>query len=735
MITVVLIILSATYDGTNWKLYLDGNNETIDGNANPSPGATPESSSIQHAGLGAGIGSLGQLATGFFSGIIDEARIWDIARSQADIQNNMSTELTLGTGLLGRWGLNEGSGTTASNSVSGNSVGTLINGPIWVTPGFPNIGSTTVSFQEGVDGYTGTLDNFLSTLNPDNTNGNATHFEWDQWESGTENMPAYGLLRFENIFGNGTNQIPSNSSIIFATLEYTITTDPGDQGILEEATSDWDESTTFNSFPGDPLVQGSTIATAPGTAGSHNIDVTSSISSWVGSPASNKGWIFVPTEIDGTSVISSEDVTQQNRPKLTVSYIIPTEIPDAPVATTASNISSQQFQANWESSSQATNYRLDVSENSSFTQILTGYNNLNVGNITNFTVTGLSLLTTYYYRVRAENTLGISSNSNTINVITTDVVDALFLDGTDTYVYVNDAPGLRLTSFTVETWFKKQGSGKLGTETGTSGLQNFIPLVTKGSAEVDTDPTKDINYFLCITSSNTIAADFEDYPNAQNYPVEGVTSINDDQWYHAAVTYDGTTMVLYLNGNFENDRTIGLPPAYESLTPVALGTNLQSNGSVHNSYSGFFDGTLDEVRIWDYARTQSEIQSTINSQISTAQTGLVARWALDEGTGTSVLGSAGTSFNGTIINNSYQWVAGAPFNLGNAPFEPVLVSPANGGTVSDFPDLQVTVTDPNADNLTVTFYGREIAPGSIFNLIGLPDTQYYVSSNRSSTTS
>ena len=52
---------------------------------------------------------------------------------------------------------------------------------------------------------------------------------------------------------------------------------------------------------------------------------------------------------------------------------------------------------------------------------------------------------------------------------------------------------------------------------------------------------------------------------------------------------------------------------------------------------------MDEVRIWNYARTQAEIQGTINSQLSTPQAGLVARWGLNEGSGTFVNEAGGTS--------------------------------------------------------------------------------------------
>lgn len=91
---------------------------------------------------------------------------------------------------------------------------------------------------------------------------------------------------------------------------------------------------------------------------------------------------------------------------------------NAPIASSASNITSSSFTANWSISSGATSYRLDVSTDSSFASYVSVYQNLDVGNVTNYPVSGLSGNTTYYYRVRAENTGGTSGNSNVITVAT-----------------------------------------------------------------------------------------------------------------------------------------------------------------------------------------------------------------------------------------------------------------------------------------------------------------------------
>ncbi|MCX7861448.1 MAG: fibronectin type III domain-containing protein [Bacteroidales bacterium] len=93
-------------------------------------------------------------------------------------------------------------------------------------------------------------------------------------------------------------------------------------------------------------------------------------------------------------------------------------LPTTPTATSATNIQATSFSANWNASTGATGYYLDVATNASFTTFVSGYNNLNVGNITTYTVSGLTCNTTYYYRVRAYNTCGTTANSNTITVTT-----------------------------------------------------------------------------------------------------------------------------------------------------------------------------------------------------------------------------------------------------------------------------------------------------------------------------
>jgi hypothetical protein len=76
------------------------------------------------------------------------------------------------------------------------------------------------------------------------------------------------------------------------------------------------------------------------------------------------------------------------------------------------------FLAVWDSVSGATRYRLDVSTTSSFRTYVRGYQDSDMGNVTNHIVSRLSPGTTYYYRVRAYNALGTRINSNVMTATT-----------------------------------------------------------------------------------------------------------------------------------------------------------------------------------------------------------------------------------------------------------------------------------------------------------------------------
>lgn len=88
-----------------------------------------------------------------------------------------------------------------------------------------------------------------------------------------------------------------------------------------------------------------------------------------------------------------------------------------PVFTTVSQISQVGFILNWSASAGALGYYLDVSLDNTFSSIVGGYNNLQIG-ATSQNVSGLNAGVTYYCRIRSYNANGVSSNSSTVSPVT-----------------------------------------------------------------------------------------------------------------------------------------------------------------------------------------------------------------------------------------------------------------------------------------------------------------------------
>jgi hypothetical protein len=72
------------------------------------------------------------------------------------------------------------------------------------------------------------------------------------------------------------------------------------------------------------------------------------------------------------------------------------------------------FLAKWQAVSGATGYRLDVSTTPSFEHYVIGYQDVDIGNVTTYVVSGLSPATEYYYRVRVYDSAGTGTNSEAI---------------------------------------------------------------------------------------------------------------------------------------------------------------------------------------------------------------------------------------------------------------------------------------------------------------------------------
>jgi fibronectin type 3 domain-containing protein len=664
---------AATYDGQTWKLYMDGN---LDGTLTLSAPRPPRSDSIQHAALATAMNSTG-VAAGFFQGSLDEARIWNYARTQAQIQGSMNSEILVPTtGLLGRWGLNDGSGTTASNL---NRLGaTSFTLEAWVKRGTGGLTMSTGSL--GFDGVGGRPNGIYPVLtkgmgegeSPANINTNyflgitADGYVGADFEdmAGGVNHPAWGTTLVPtgtwhhiaatytgscwSIYLDGNlealnglaaacpNATPESTSYQYPALSAGINSTGGlgagyFSGTIDEARV-WNRALTqaeiqankYSEITSDP-----SLLARWGMNESSGTTINSSVGAFPGTLTNGPAWVTgFP---DGMAPAA------------------PTSL-SAVAGNAAINLT---WQANSETDLAGYNlYRASVSGGP--------YTKLNGSLLTDTTYSDIGLTNgvTYFYVLTATDT---SANESVYSseVSATPQAGPYGLDfgSGSAYVTFGDPAKLDLAQFTIETWFKRTGAGTSNT-TGSGGIVNAIPLVTHGAPEAE-GSNVDANWILAIDdSTDVLAADFEDTSTGANHPVYGTTVITDNVWHHAAATYDGTTWKLYLDGNLDATLIVNAAPRSDSIQGAGLGTMIRSTGATF----GHFQGVLDEVRVWNLARTRTEIVGDINNQLESSN-GLVARWGFGEGSGTLVGDSIPTAANGTITGAGTSWVVGAPFNL------------------------------------------------------------------------
>jgi hypothetical protein len=90
-----------------------------------------------------------------------------------------------------------------------------------------------------------------------------------------------------------------------------------------------------------------------------------------------------------------------------------------PLSVNSSAVNPVGFTANWAALANASTYILDVSTDPTFASFLSGYNGLNVGLVTTYTITGLTPATTYYFRVRSIDTGPVTPSTSANSCITT----------------------------------------------------------------------------------------------------------------------------------------------------------------------------------------------------------------------------------------------------------------------------------------------------------------------------
>jgi len=242
----------------------------------------------------------------------------------------------------------------------------------------------------------------------------------------------------------------------------------------------------------------------------------------------------------------------------------------------------------------------------------------------------------------------------------------LQFDGIDDYINVPHNSGFDFDSndFTIEFWIKQNSD---------TWHQGYLTTKSDGRTEAVGDAGWVIRWY-----TNHIVFHISDGTNFAR--VHGKTNIVDGKWHHIVAVREGNILKLYVDGALDETADASLVGSITDGSNIYIGRQTVSGGT-------YFDGIMDDVRIYNKALTASEIQNNYNGNVVT--TGLVSWWKFNEGSGGIAHDSIGSN-DGTI--NGCNWMKCVRHRYTAAGTYDVTLSIEDDDGTSDSITKQIIVT-------------------------------------------
>ena len=199
-----------------------------------------------------------------------------------------------------------------------------------------------------------------------------------------------------------------------------------------------------------------------------------------------------------------------------------------------------------------------------------------------------------------------------------------------------------VNSFTVSAWFyNSDTSGTYGIFGTRTGGDNTFDLKIQSQ-------TNGINFQADLGNGTTWLS------TSLNVGSLGTATCPRNAWNHVAYAIDNVAQKVYIYIN-----SVLYPPSPYTIsgTPLLMKSGQTMTIGLDTAGGAYFNGKLDDVRVYNRALSAGEIADIYNMGIPNINSGLIGWWKLDEASGTSAADSSGNAITGTLVNTP-SWVSG-----------------------------------------------------------------------------
>ncbi len=210
--------------------------------------------------------------------------------------------------------------------------------------------------------------------------------------------------------------------------------------------------------------------------------------------------------------------------------------------------------------------------------------------------------------------------------------NSLAFDGLGDYVCVSHHDSLLTDMFTVSAWVK------IGASHDSDGIIDLGSDLNKNFWIHTTPAALDKGVVVGVGdgTAHELTYEFEDDPGT-------VAKDERNSWHHVAALYGGGSLILYVDGRF-----------VASMQAAIVNEDALFSIGSRRDQTGFFEGWLDDVRIYNRLLTQTELITTKNITLSKLTNGLVAYWKFDEGLGSKVFDISDNNIDGRLNGTSFS---------------------------------------------------------------------------------